>query len=201
MVLSSPRPNSRQYGFTLIELIVALSVLAILTAVAVPGFTSTLNSGRIRGPTNELVATLQLARMESFRRGQRTVVCRSDDAGSAAPTCNAAAGNWGGWLAFVDVDRDGTFSAGDVNLRATEVLAPAVIIASPVISGGLSRVVFRPDGLAHENTGALLAAQIRVCVATTSPNENARDVVISGGARISVLRRNAAGVCPAPADI
>ncbi|MBK7145975.1 MAG: GspH/FimT family pseudopilin [Xanthomonadales bacterium] len=139
--------------------------------------------------------------MESFRRGQRAVVCRSEDAGSAAPTCTAGAGNWGGWLVFVDVDRDGTFGAGDISLRATVVRAPAVVVASPLIAAEQSRVVFRPDGLARRANGALLAAQIRVCVATTQPPENARDVAISGGSRMGVRRFNAGGACAAPADV
>ena len=194
-------PPRRRRGFTMVELMMAIAVLAVLVTLAIPGFTWIMNIGRVNGPANELLATMQLARMESFRVGQRTVVCRSDNAGTAAPTCEpGAAGTWQGWLAFVDVDRDNTFSAGDTSLRATVLRPPAVVIASTNISSAANQVVFRPDGLARRANGALLAARIRVCVPTTQPRDNARDLEISGGARVSIVRRNAAGACPAPAN-
>jgi type IV fimbrial biogenesis protein FimT len=193
-------PPHRRRGFTMVELVMAIAVLTVLVTLAIPGFTWVMNIGRVNGPANELLATLQHARMESFRIGQRTVVCRSDNAETAAPTCNTAAGIWRGWLAFVDMNRDGDFNGLDVRLRATAVRQPAVVIASTNISTASSRVVFRPDGLARQANGALLAAQIRVCVPTRQPRDNARDLEISGGARVSVVRRNAAGLCPAPAN-
>lgn len=192
--------RNRQSGVTLLELVITVAVAAILMALAVPSFQSVMNSGRVSNPANEMVATLQLARIEAFRRGERTVVCRSDNADTAAPTCSTSAGAWGGWLAFVDTDSDGAVGATEVRLRATNVNAPTIVIPSAKISAGSSRIVFRPDGLAHETNGTLLVAQVRVCVPTTAPAENARDVVISGGARMSVVRRNAAGACAAPSD-
>ena len=52
---------------------------------------------------------------------------------------------------------------------------------------------------------ALLAAQIRMCVPQNVPAENARDVVIAGGSRVSVVRRVAAisgspAACATPAN-
>ena len=192
--------RNRQRGVTLIELVFTVAIAAILMAIAVPSFQSVMNAGRLSNPANEMAATLQLARVEAFRRGERTVVCRSDNADTATPSCNAGAGAWRGWLAFVDTDGNGIVGATEVRLRATNVSAPTIVIPSTRISGGSSRIVFRPDGLAHEANGTLLVAQVRVCVPTTTPAENARDVVISGGARMSVVRRNAAGACAAPAD-
>lgn len=189
-----------QSGFTLVELMVTVIVLAVVMAIGFPSFRYVTNSGRVTNPANELLATLQTARMEAIRRGQRTVVCRTDNADAAAPTCVAAAGNWGGWLAFVDADRDGTLDVGEVVLRVTSVRAPAVANASPAISGASNQVVFRPDGLARTAAGALLAAQIRICVADTVPTENARDIAITAGSRLSVLRVNTGGACAAPAN-
>ncbi|HRG14501.1 MAG TPA: GspH/FimT family pseudopilin [Pseudomonadota bacterium] len=190
----------RQAGVTLIELIVTLTIAAILVALATPSFQSVMNSSRVSNPANEMIATLQLARMEAFRRGERTVVCRSENADSASPSCTSASGDWGGWLAFVDIDANGAMGGTDVVLRATSVPAPTVVTPSDRISSASNNIVFRPDGLAHEANGTLLVAQVRVCVPTTMPPENARDIAISGGARISVVRRNAAGACAAPAN-
>ncbi len=196
----APAAGRWQAGFNLVELMVVVIILGIVFAIAFPSFQFVTNSGRVSNPANELLATLQLARMEAIRRGQRTVVCRSENSQDPAPVCTTTAGNWGGWLAFVDLNGNGTFEATDVRLRVNSINPPTIVIASPAVSAGSSRVVFRPDGLARTAAGGLLAAQIRVCVATTLPNDNARDVAISGGSRTAVLRFNAAGACPAPAN-
>ncbi|MBK6727807.1 MAG: GspH/FimT family pseudopilin [Xanthomonadales bacterium] len=200
LALAIAPSRSRQAGVTLLELIVTVIIAAILVALALPSFQSTINSSRVSGPANEIVSTLQLARMEAFRRGERTVVCRSENADTAAPSCTTSAGNWGGWLAFVDVDANGNVNGTDVVLRATTVNAPAVVVPSPLISSGSNSIVFRADGLARASSGALLVAKVRVCVPTTTPPQNARDVAISGGSRVSVARSNAAGACAAPAN-
>ena len=198
-----PRPSQRrsQAGFNLLELLVVVIILGIVFAVGFPSFQFVTNSGRVSNPANELLATLQLARMEAIRRGQRTVVCRSENPLAAAPTCTTTAGNWGGWLAFVDGNSNGAFDAAtDVRLRTHNVNPPTVVVASAAVSGASSRVIFRPDGLARTAAGGLLGARIRVCVATTRPADNARDVVITAGSRTAVLRVNAAGACAAPAN-
>jgi type IV fimbrial biogenesis protein FimT len=190
-----------QSGFNLLEVLVVLVILGILFGVGFPTFQYVTNSGRVSNPANELLATLQLARMEAIRRGQRTVVCRSQNSAAAAPTCTTAAGNWSGWLAFVDTNANGTFeAANDIRLRTNTVNPPTVVVASASVSGASSRVVFRPDGLARTAAGGLLAARIRICVPTTLPADNSRDVVMTAGSRTAVIRVNSAGACAAPAN-
>jgi type IV fimbrial biogenesis protein FimT len=186
----------RQRGFTLMELIVTMAVAAILIAIAAPSFASIFNANRLSGTANELLATMQSARIEAIRRNARTVVCRSDNGSS----CNTANGNWGGWISFVDVDSSGSFNAGDVLLRTNIVSAPVQVTASTAVSGASSQVVFRADGMAHAANGTLLVATIGVCIPTTLPKENARDVSIATGSRVSVALRNGGGACAAPAN-
>ncbi|MFY2765410.1 GspH/FimT family pseudopilin [Arenimonas sp. MALMAid1274] len=193
----------RQAGFNLLELLVVLIILGVLLAVAFPSFRFVVNSSRITNPANELLATMQLARMEAIRRNARTVVCRSQNPNAAAPTCTTAAGNWDGWVAFVDTNRDGAVTAGELVLRAVPMNAPATLVSSPAISGASNRVVFRPDGLARTPAGALLAARLRVCVPETTPSDNARDLTITQGSRLVVVRSTAvitSGACAAPAN-
>src|SRR5689334_185 len=58
------RGMPRQGGFTLVELMVTVAVLAIMAGLAVPSFQATVNANRLTGSTNELVNALQTARME-----------------------------------------------------------------------------------------------------------------------------------------
>lgn len=197
-------------GFTLIELMITILVGAVLLALAVPSFDAVRNSGRINGQANEFVATLQLARMEAIRRNARVVVCPSTNGTS----CAGATANWQGWVAFVDDGgfshswaagvaanaNNGTVDANEAVLRSGLVPTTVTVTSSSNIAGSAGgAIVFRADGLARDNTGALLSGRLGVCVATTHPPENARNVMIAAGGRISVERATNA-TCAAPSN-
>lgn len=179
----------------MIELIVALSVLAIIVAMAVPSFTSFINSNRLATNANELVASVQLAKMESLRRGLRVGVCES----SNGTTCTDG-DNWAQWITIADVDRDGDFDASDDVLRVSTVKVPVQVRASADIGDNTNRIEFRADGLARDDAGALLNAAVGVCIPTTMPAENQRLVGIGSGSRISTSRVDAGGACATPAN-
>jgi type IV fimbrial biogenesis protein FimT len=104
------RPD-RQSGFTLIELMVAIAVLAVLLAMGLPSFQYSLRSNRVATATNEMLASVSLARSEAIRSTAGGGVCSSSD-GAA---CN---GGWGdGWLVWADTNADGTLDAGEAVLR------------------------------------------------------------------------------------
>lgn len=198
----------RTKGFNLLELMITVSLAGILLMLAVPSFESISNINRLSGTSNELLTTLQVARSESIRRGVRVVVCRSNNPDSgAAATCSTATGNWAGWIVFVDDGaatatnaRNGVRDAGETVIRVGSTSAPIQIVPSAAISDASQRITFRPDGLARTTANGLLQAQVRVCVATENPDENARDVSISFGSRTAVAKTNAAGACNAPAN-
>src|SRR3546814_3559152 len=73
---------ARQHGFTFIELMLTIAVAAILLAIATPSFTSIINSNRLTGAANEMVATLQAARMEAVRLNTTVNVQVDADTGS-----------------------------------------------------------------------------------------------------------------------
>ncbi len=56
------------HGFTLLELIVSMTVLAILLGIAVPSFMSTLDKRRLSGAAEQLYSDLQYARSEAIKR-------------------------------------------------------------------------------------------------------------------------------------
>lgn len=69
-MLSQPS-TFRQHGFTLIELMVAIAVLAILLTVGVPSFKAWMLNTRIRTTAEAMQNGLQLARAEAVRRNER----------------------------------------------------------------------------------------------------------------------------------
>jgi len=186
-----------QRGFTLIELLIAIAMVGILLAFAVPSFTSLVNGNRITAVANELAAGIQSARMEAIRRNSRVVLCRSDN----GLTCNNAAGAWSGWISFVDTNADGAPDGG-VNslLRVANVPGNVVIDASPSVTGNNNLIIVRTDGMARANDRTLLKTNLQVCLPTTLPAENQRLITLDAGSRVSVTRVDGGGACAVPAD-
>lgn len=188
--------RSRASGYTLIELLVVIIIIAIVSAIAFPSLREVINSNRLTGAANELVASLQIARAEAIRRNARVVICPSVN-GTA---CGGAA--WGRHISFVDANRDGA-ADGALVLRDTTIDGPTVVLGSPAVTA-VNRIVFRSDGRARGNVtadAAILAGKISVCLPTTRPAVNVRDVQIGSGSRISVVARNGAGACAAPTNL
>jgi type IV fimbrial biogenesis protein FimT len=81
-------------GFTLVELMVAITILGILLAWAVPSFKDASLSSKLTGFSNDLVASAQIARSEAIKRNAPVTMCRSSNGTSCA-----ASGGWEvGWI-------------------------------------------------------------------------------------------------------
>lgn len=188
-------PGSAERGFTLLELMVVVVVMALLLAIAVPSFEATINNNRLAGASNELMASIQTARMEAVRRNARAAVCLSANANAPAPTCSTA--NVNGWITFLDVNKNGTFNAGDTLLRASTVAGRVVVLSSTNVAG---KIVFRSDGFARTAAGGLLAGAVDMCIPTTHVAENVRHVIVGAGSRVSISSEKVAGPCVAPSN-
>lgn len=64
-------------GFSLIELMVAISVLAILTALALPNFSTWIRNSRVRAVADALQSGVRLAQAEAQRRTTTVVFFRT----------------------------------------------------------------------------------------------------------------------------
>ena len=121
----------KQKAFTLIELMVTVSILAIVMALAIPSFKSSVANNRSVGAGGELVTALNFARTEAIKRGTYVSVCASSTGDTSTPTC-LAAGNWAkGWLVFVDTTTsdNGTVGVGTVLRYWKDVPTNAVVTA------------------------------------------------------------------------
>jgi type IV fimbrial biogenesis protein FimT len=102
----------REYGLTLVELMVTLAVVIILLAVGMPLFTGVVGSNRATAEANALVAAMQLARSEAVKRNVDAYVCTSSNAANLANNCQTGTTDWGaGFFVFVDLDNDGALDA------------------------------------------------------------------------------------------
>ena len=184
-----------QAGFTLVELMMSIIVAGILVTLAIPSFTGVINANRLAGPANELLSGLQAARATAMSRNTRVVLCRSND----GATCSIAAGNWPGWIAFVDWNADFAPDAAGDNLIASGTIAsPATLQPSSNVAS--QRFVFRSDGMARNADNTLMNAAVRICIPTSYPAENIRDVQLLAGGRTSVARSDGDAQCNAPGN-
>jgi type IV fimbrial biogenesis protein FimT len=174
----------------MIELMVTVSVAAVVLAVAIPSFEAVINSNRLSTAANEMMAAVQSARMEAIRSSRRTVLCLSPAPEASAPACNAAGAT--GWIVFRDDNKDGNPAASEV-VRATTIRQQVQTKASAAFG---NRVTFRPDGLAYDAGGAPLAAAIAFCVPARQPAQNILYVNIAGGSRVAIVKNSGGGSCP-----
>jgi type IV fimbrial biogenesis protein FimT len=154
VIRRAPRPPLR--GFTLIEAMVVVSVIAILGAITGPGFRSFIGTMNSKSAAFELISDLAMARSEAIKRNRQT---------SVEPM---VAGDWSkGWR----IVSNGT------TLRERAALASALSI-----SGAPAALNFRPNGrVAADTADSNLAWSISSSIAGVT----ARCVVITptGSAR------------------
>ncbi len=93
-----------QHGLTLVELMVAVSVMSILMAVGIPSYRYITTSNRVSAEVNGLLLDLQFARSEALKQGRAITICPA----TTTLTC-AGNSNWqNGWIVFMDINGNGT---------------------------------------------------------------------------------------------
>jgi type IV fimbrial biogenesis protein FimT len=156
--------HTAQQGFNLLELMIALGILGIITAIAVPSFQTVSINSNLSTETNDLVSSLRLARSEAAKQGLNVTVC-SANAGLTA--CSGSADWSTGWL-VID-------SGGNVIL-AREALT-ANTAGEMSIVGAQGSIVFNRNGFSSS------ARTIKLCGPNNSA-ERARGVIVSVDGRI-----------------
>jgi len=95
-------------GFTIVEMMIAIAIVTVLTAIALPNLTQFLARNNLAGATNEIIAGINQARAEAIARSSTVTICPSNNGNR----CNN--GNWErGWLVFSDPNANRAFDAGE----------------------------------------------------------------------------------------
>lgn len=166
----------KYYGFTLVELLITLSIVAVLVTLAAPSVAGLVQSSNVSSAVNTFLGDLRYTRSEAVRRGMPVVICRSTAPEAATPQCATGTANTGagwttGWIIFEDRDSDATFSSGTDRLLRLQ----AGLSGVDRIIADTSKFEFTPLGRQKWNNTDIIfggedvapARQRKVCIAVT----------------------------------
>lgn len=102
-----------QSGITQIEIIMVITVIAVLASAAIPSINTILNQQMLTGSSNALLSDLNLARQSAITRSTRVVIC------PITTTSQCSGDNqWSnGWMIFADDNRDARHNNNEDILR------------------------------------------------------------------------------------
>ncbi len=157
-------------GMTLIELLSALAVAAVLGLVAVPSLYETLQNHRLRSSALTLFQVLSSARASAVMRSSHVSVWNTD-------------GDWrSGVEIFLDDNKDGELNSGE------QLLYRAAPQNHTQISGNrwvANYIKFHADGSAHTASGAFQVGTITVC---SDQLDRGYHIILSIGGRLRMVK-------------
>ncbi|MCU4118756.1 GspH/FimT family pseudopilin [Variovorax sp. N23] len=174
-----PVSPSRARGFTLVELMVVVTLVAVLSAIAVPGFRDLLLNQRLAASTSEFVAALSLARTEALKRAQTVTLT------PLTPLTPKTKKDWNsGWEVKTAVGGVAT------TLRAFEALPAGVTVDTGLGNAFNGKLSYDANGFSRNGDAYQMG-----CVALKAETGRRSAVVVSASGRPKVCDPDRKGDC------
>jgi len=186
----SSRVGGIAAGFTLVELLITMAVAAILLVIAVPSFRSLIASNELTTAANEMIGSLNLARMEAIKRNTYTQFCSDSASNNTSDTLGTECTSAG---------------AGAVAVLATassalEVTAVPPRLTPPVqLHGHIVAIRFDANGLGYQAgtstpyTSPTASPLADICTSSISTDNHIQIYMTTG----TILTTTpASGACP-----
>jgi type IV fimbrial biogenesis protein FimT len=159
-------------GFTVIELMITVAVVAIVAAIAVPSFTEQIRNNRSVSIANEFIDTVSFARAQAVSRPARISICASSD----QETCT---GDWkDGYIVFIDTAATDTTvppEEGEI-LKVIQITRPDVEIVAAFDETSTTFIRFTSIGTLARISADPLTIQTKV---TDCKGNYARSIAIT----------------------
>jgi type IV fimbrial biogenesis protein FimT len=172
-------------GFTLVEMLITVTVAAILMAIAVPSFTRLGTNSRLSSQANELISLISFTRSEAITKNSGLVLCRA--ATDVATACAGSTEDWEFWII--------RNAAGEVVRRGSINTFGGTLVVNSTLAA--DSVTFGSDGLSR--TGGNLvnaddddAHSFRIC-STRQSSDNIRQVLMGASSRVTTTTES--GTC------
>ncbi len=170
-------------GFTLVELIMALGILGLTMAFAVPSFVNLISNNRISSSASDFVGALQLAKAESAARTSPATICKKNIAGTGCVTT----GDWQqGWIVFSDLNGNAAVDAGDAVVLNHEALDSQITFNGT--AGVTNSITFNPSGRT-----SITGTQVLIMCDARGFAESAKGILVTITGRGNVMKASDTG--------
>ena len=162
-VRHSSIPGCGSKGFTLLEALVVLALMAALVALAAPSLSGLRQKHQMQSQAEQMLSSLMLARSEALQRQQRVTLCVLGLGGGCATE-----GSWAqGWLVFVDGPDNAVRDSTETVLMVHPALPPFLKLQG---NATVNRYVsYGPEGRSQSISGGFQAGTLTLC----APGQNA----------------------------
>lgn len=133
--------NTCQSGFSMIELMTVLSIVAILLGIAVPSFASLIRDTKLVVATNDFFSSINLARSEAIQRGMRIDMVPLDQSGDWAK----------GWTVLVDENNNQKIDAAESVIFSHGPVSPGVKIDATLTDSPAQYLAYNAAGRSRTN--------------------------------------------------
>lgn len=141
-------------GFTVMELMTVIGIIAVLASIAFPNFIRWRNNSQLSRATQALYSNFQSAKIQAVRSNTFCTI-----------TFDTVAGNY---TVFVDDDQDLTLDAGEQVIRTVNWSEYPLVSLNTALGGGdgliftnpNNAIAFAPNGFCLNNTGSLAAGTV-----------------------------------------
>jgi type IV fimbrial biogenesis protein FimT len=137
------RPYLQNSGFSLVELLMVISISAILLAVGIPGFGALINKQRVVTTANDFFMSISLTRSEAIRRGARVDMAPIDGTDWAK-----------GWVVFVDKNNNQIQDSGDETIAIHQVELRGMTIQSGLTDSSRPYLAYNGTGRTRTNSSS-----------------------------------------------
>jgi type IV fimbrial biogenesis protein FimT len=190
-------PFAGQSGLTLIELMVAIAMIAIVLAIGIPEYQNFTTSNTLLAELHTLKGDIALARSEAATTGSNVVLCASNDPTSTNPSCSNT-NQWNtGWIILAPTNSSCTATSGTPLKVQDAFLSKNTVVFSPSSgnTAGSSAFCFNRNGLPASTTTTTATTLSGMFVFNTA-DDNADDrlcLSINGMGHLNILANGQGG--------